>query len=344
MNSTVVHGADRPSLVRQLVSLALPFGYGEQATLLEHGIPTVRLTTTTPDARARPGTDEVENLNLLRLGQLGTAVDETLSSLDAAVELPQTTSAQIFVGRRAIRGWAIELLLIATTVPFAAAALDLAGRCRRRRLSLVPAWRSLRRRFVWWLGAGAALLVATIAGIFPGDRGLPPTPYDPPADRWAAVTVVGGLIVVAVVWASGRREAPARETTPDERLAAWAVALLGLGLVAIVAMLVSPFLLVFVLPSLYAWLLVPHVPVTRGWLPDLLYGLGLAGPIAAVVTLALQFDLGFSAPTYALQLMTSGTIPMVATLALIAWAAIAVHVGSLVSGGYAPVGPPSSRR
>ena len=343
VESSVIVSVNRPSLVRQLVSLALPFGYGEQATLLEHGIPTVRLTTT-PDARARPGTDEVEDMNPLRLGQLGIAADETLSSLDAAVELPRTTSSQIFVGRRAVRGWAFELLLIATTIPFAAAALDLAGRCRRRRLSLLPAWRALRRRFLWWLGAGGVLLVATVLGIFPSSRGVPPTPYDPPAGRWPAVTVVGVLIVIAVIWASGRRPPHARATTSDERLAGWAVALLGLGLVSLVAMLVSPFLLIFVLPSLYAWLLVPHVPVTRGWLPDLLYGIGFAGPVAAVVTLALQFDLGLAAPTYALQLMTSGTIPAMATLALLGWTAIAVHVGSLVSGSYTPVGPPSSRR
>lgn len=333
---------ERPTIVRQLVSLALPFGYGEQAPLLRDGIPAVRLTTTS-DAREQPGTDEVEDINATRLGQLGTAVDETLTSLDAAVELPRTTSSQIFVGRRAIKGWALELLLIAATVPFAVAALDLAGRCRRRRISLLPAWRALRRRLLWWLTATGILFAATLIGIFPDKGATPPTPYDPPGEDWVAVSAIGCLVVVAITWLSGRRSR-GRSPSDDDRLAGWAAALLALGFVGVVAIIVSPYLLVFLLPSLYAWLLVPHVPARQGWLPDLLFGLGFIGPVAALVTLAVQFDLGLAVPTYALQLITSGTIPAGATLALLGWAAVAVHVGSLVAGSYAPVGAPSSRR
>ena len=100
----------------------------------------------------------------------------------------------------------------------------------------------------------------------------------------------------------------------------------------------------FVLPSLYAWLLVPHVPAARGWLPDVLFGLGLAGPVVAVVAIAHQLDLGVRAPLYVLSLFTTGTVPWLATLAFVGWAAVATQVATLVSGAYAPVGPPSRLR
>lgn len=343
LESAASRTVERPSFLRQLVSLALPFGYGEQATLLSHGIPTVRLTTSS-DARARPGTDEIENLNQIRLGQLGTAVEATLTSLDAAVELPRNTSSRLFIGRRAVRGWAVELLLIVATLPFAAAALDLAGRCRRRRLPLQPAWRSLRHRFQWWLAGGGAVFLASLTGILPRGSAVPPIPYGAAAERWPAITVGGALVIAFVIWAGGHRQRRGHETTDDERLAAWAATLLGLGLVTLAAMAVSPFLLVFLLPSLYAWLLVPHVPARHGWLPDLLFGIGFAGPVAALVTIALQLELGLSAPAYSLGLLTTGTVPAGATLVLLGFAATASQVGSLVTGSYTPIDEPSRRR
>jgi hypothetical protein len=335
---------DRPSIVRQLVALGLPFAVGEQAPLLGEGVPAVRLSTA-PDAEAQPGSDEIASLDAPKLMRLGAAIDATLGSLDAAVELPRSTASAVFVGDRAIRGWALQLLLLAATVPFVAAALDLAGRCRRRQLSLVPGWRALRRRLGWWLAAAAVIMAATLAGGFPDEQSLPPTPSDPSLDRWPAIAVTLFVLLALAAWVRSRTASrPRRRATPDETLAGWAAALLGLGVVAIITALASPFTLVFVIPSLYAWLLVPHVPGAKGWLPDILYGVGLAGPVIALATLAVQLDLGLRAPLYAISLCTTGTVPWLATLALVGWAAVATQVATLVSGAYAPVGPPSNRR
>ena len=134
-----------PGLLGQLVSLALPFGYGEQAPLLGEGVPALRITTA-PDGGTPPGGDELAGLDAGRLARLGRASELLLTSLDAAVELPSTTDGALYLGDRAVRGWALELLLLAAVVPFAGAALDLLSRCRRRRLPLAPAWRALRRR------------------------------------------------------------------------------------------------------------------------------------------------------------------------------------------------------
>jgi Peptidase family M28 len=335
---------EQPSLVRQLVALGLPFGVGEQAPLLRRGIPAVRLSTS-PDAAPVPGSDEVAALDTTVFTRLGAAVDATLGSLDAAVELPRSTAVGVFLGGRTVRGWALELLFLASLAPFVAGAFDLAGRCRRRQLSLLPGWLALRRLFGWWLAVALAVAVATVLGAFPGSRELPPTPADPALDRWPAIAVALVAFVAVAAWLRNRTaRARPRNATSDEVLAGWGATLLGLVAVAVVTAIASPYTLVFVLPSLYAWLLVPHVPTVKGWLPDVLFGVGLAGPIVAVMTLAHQLDLGFRAPLYAISLCTTGTVPWLATLALVGWAAVATQVATLVSGAYAPVGPPSKRR
>jgi hypothetical protein len=105
-------------------------------------------------------------------------------------------------------------------------------------------------------------------------------------------------------------------------------------------MLVSPYALVFLLPSLYAWLLLPQLRRAPGWVTDVAYGVGLIGPVLALVVLAKALDLGLRAPLYAASLLTTGVVPWGATLALTGWAALAGFVGAIAAGRYAP---PSGR-
>ena len=119
-------------------------------------------------------------------------------------------------------------------------------------------------------------------------------------------------------------------------LAGHAVALLALGGVAVATALVSPYGLLFVMPSLYAWLWLPQLR-DSGWARDLLYGVGLVGPALALVAIAGQLGLGLDAPLYVVSLMTLGFIPWTTVLVLIVWAAVATQFGALASGRYAPV-------
>jgi len=323
-----------PGFLDQLVSLGLPFGYGAQAPLLRKGVPAVRLTTA-PDGGTPPGGDEIATLDRDRLAQLGRASETLLTSLDAAVELPTATGGALFVGERAVRGWTLELLLLAAVVPFAGAALDLLSRCRRRRLALAPAWRALRRRFGLWVALGAALGLAGLAGVLPLSPSLPPPPDQPPVDRWPVGAVVLGIVVATLFWLRARaRLIPRARALPEEDLAAYAVAFVALLAVAGWTALVSPYSLVFVLPSLYAWLALPQLRRGPAWLTDVAFGVGLLGPVLALVVLAQQLDLGLRAPLYAASLLTTGVVPWGATFALVAWAAVASFVGAIASGRY----------
>ena len=142
--------------------------------------------------------------------------------------------------------------------------------------------------------------------------------------------------------APGDFEARATADTEDE-LAAYTVAFVSLLLVAAGTALVSPYSLVFVLPSLYTWLWLPQLGRTPDWVTDALFGAGLVGPVLALVVLAEQLDLGARAPLYAASLITTGVIPWGATLALTVWAAIAGLVGAVASGNYAPTEPSRGR-
>lgn len=145
-----------------------------------------------------------------------------------------------------------------------------------------------------------------------------------------------GVVVVALVWLRARaRLIPRARARPEEDLAAYATAFVALLGVAGWTALVSPYSLVFVLPSLYAWLTLPQLRSGPSWVTDLVFGIGLLGPVLALVVLAQQLELGLRAPLYAASLLTTGVVPWGATFALIGWASVASFVGAIAAGRYA---------
>jgi len=330
----------RPGVLNQLVSLALPFGYGEQAPALAGGIPALRVTTAS-DGGTRPGEDELEDVSAGKLGRLGRASESLLTSLDASVALPTSTNGGLFVGHRLVRGWAIQLVLLALVVPFAAVALDLLSRCRLRRLPLAPVWRALRRRLGLWLLLVLLLGATAVLGALPTAPSLPPPPDQPPVDAWPVGALVLGAVVAALVWLRVRaRLVPRTRPTAEQDLAAYAVAFVALLGVAAATALVSAYGLIFVLPSLYAWVFLPGLRRRPGWMTDVVFGLGLVGPVLPLVVLAAQLELGARAPLYAAALVTTGVVPWTSTLVFAAWGAVAGLVGAVAAGRYAA---PSSR-
>ena len=71
------------------------------------------------------------------------------------------------------------------------------------------------------------------------------------------------------------------------------------SVVAVVTALVSPYGLVFVLPSLYAWLFLPQLGDARGWVTDVVFGVGLVGPVLALVVARGAARARARAPLYA---------------------------------------------
>lgn len=323
-------------VLTQIVDLGVPFAAGEQGRFLAHGIAALALTTEEPGEPAVPAGDPDASLAVGQLGQLGRATEALVGSIDLSVGAAFRTPDSIFLGDRVASGWAFRLTLLVAVVPFALGALDLLVRTRQRRLPLAPAVRALRARGLFWLYAGLLLWFAGLSGILPTGAPLPPPSYTALVEDWP----VAGLALLAIALAAGwvlarRRIVVIERPSPEERLAGYAVALTWLAGVALVIGLVQPYALVFVLPSLYSWL---WLPLRSRILPRvLLFALGLAGPVLALLVLGAELDLGpLDAALYAAELATVGYVSAVSILFVLAWATAASQLGALAIGRYAP--------
>ena len=108
-----------------------------------HAIPALTITTggdRPPDAFGdSPQAPQTEDVRRARARRAGSS----LRSLDQGLDARKPTPSFVWVGHRLVRGWAIELVLIALLIPFLVGAVDLFAFCRRRRIPLRPAFRAL---------------------------------------------------------------------------------------------------------------------------------------------------------------------------------------------------------
>jgi hypothetical protein len=329
-------GPSRTSVLRQLIDLGFPFNPYEQAPFISRGIPAVTLTTGGDRPQPTDG-DTLGRVNATRLGQVGRAAQDLLGTLDQGAEFVQGTSSYIYVGSRLIRGWAVELVLMAMLLPFLAAAVDLFARCRRRRIALAPALRSYRSRLAFWTWVAALFELFALLGIWPGGAARPPELTGSAARDWSAFGVVMLGVLTLAGWLVARdRLLPHRRVSAEEELAGHTVALLALAALALLVVAANPFALLFLLPSLHVWLWLPNVrssrPLTRG----ALIAAGFVGPALVVGSFAFRYGLGWDAPWYLLELRALGYVPFVVIVLVIPWLAGAGQLTALAAGRYTP--------
>ena len=324
-----------PSLPTQLVDLGIPFAAGEQGRFLGHDIAAVTLTTQQPNSSDVPG-DAVSAVGVRRLGQLGRATEALLSSLDSSLGGAFRTPDSLFFADRAASGWTVRLSLVLAVVPFALGLVDLIVRGRRRRLPFRPALRALRARIGVALVGALLVGIGALGGVFPTGSSLPLPPFTDGLET----PPIGGLILLlsllVIAWLAARRRLTrVRPTVPEERLAGLAVALAAIGLVAVVLAVAKPYALVFVLPSLYAWLWLPIE--RRFWQRLVLFTVGLVGPLAALFILGRELGISIvGAALYTVGLATVGYVSLGSALLALVWLAAAAQVGAVAFGRYAP--------
>jgi hypothetical protein len=330
----------RPSALQQLVGLAFPFSPYEQAPFVSRGIPAVTITT----AGARPPEirhGKAARLDVRHLGLIGLAAQDTIDAMEQGVSLAQGPTNYVFLGQRLIRGWAIEIVLVAMLLPFLAAAVDLFARCRRRRIRVAPALRSYRSRLGFWAWTGALFLVFGALGFWGSGGGRPPSLN---GVKWPGAALIVFVILTAAGWIVARsRLLPRREVRPEERLAGQSGALLALGVVGLLVAATNPFALVFVLPSLHAWLWLPQVQTRHPALRTGVLAAGCAGPFYLVWSFATHYGLGWDAPWYLAKLFAIGYAPLPLFLIWLGWLAVAGQFAALAAGRYAPYPAPHER-
>ena len=335
--------AQRAGPVQQLIDLGFPFTLYEQGPFVARGIPAVTLTT----AGERPPaafTDRAAALDTARLTGLGRATQELIGSLDQGLELAQGTTSFVWIGDRIVRGWAIELFLVALLIPYLVAVVDLFAHCRRRRIGLLPAARSLRSRLAFWLFLGLAFVVFRAVGAWPSGVPRPPNPAVASSGDWRVLALAALGLVGFLGWIVTRqRLVPRRPVGTDEQLAGATVALLGLGVVSLLVLATNPFALIFFLPAMHAWLWLPQVQSSKAPTRAVVFLIGLIGPLLIILSLALRFGLGFDAPWYLLELVAVGYVHLPAVVITLCGAACAAQLAVVTSGRYAPY-PPAGQR
>ncbi len=326
----------RPTIGAQLIDLGFPFTLYEQGPFVARGIPAVTITT----AGARPPeafTDRSTALSTVRIGAIGRAAQQLIGSLDQGLELAQGTTTFVWAGDRFVRGWALELLLFALLVPYLVAVVDLFAYCRRRRIVLLPAVRSLRSRLAFWAFVGLVFYGLGALGAWPSGPARPPNPATQAAGDWPVLALLLFGAIACAGWLVVRqRLVPRRAIRFDEQLAGETAALLGFGVVALLVLATNPYALIFFLPALHAWLWLPQVRTMRGPIGAILLAIGALGPALIVLSLALRFGLGFDAPWYLIELVALGYVHVPAVAITLAGTACAAQLTAVTAHRYAP--------
>jgi hypothetical protein len=157
------------------------------------------------------------------------------------------------------------------------------------------------------------------------------------ATSWPAFALAGFAAVSLLAWLVARdRLIPRRPVRDEEELAGQTAALLTLGVVALVIVGTNPYALIFVLPSLHAWLWLPQLRRAAAWKRLAVLAAGFAGPALLLWSFGVRFGLGFDAPWYLAELTALGYVAPPAIVVALAWAAGAAQLLVIAGGRYAP--------
>ena len=247
------------SFFGQLIDLGFPLSLYEQGPFVADGVPAITLTTGGNRPPAGFGDDHPgaprQQARPARAGRAGAA--RLARPVARARAWRRRRSSAPAVAQ--VRGWAIELLLIALLLPYLVAVVDLYALCRRTRVPLLAAARALRGRLVFWL------LAAGRFHVFSSARRLAVGAAAPAEPRAARDRELAGARSDRLRrrhrTGVARRARPSRPAPPDpagrDRSRARRWRSLALGVVALLVVATNPFALLFVLPALHVWLWLP---------------------------------------------------------------------------------------
>jgi hypothetical protein len=144
------------------------------------------------------------------------------------------------------------------------------------------------------------------------------------------------LLALAGWLVTRERLLPQGDVSAEEELAGHTAALLALAALSLLVVATNPFALLFLLPSLHAWLWLSQVRRTGLAVRLGVLAIGFAGPAVLIGEFAGRYGLGWDAPWYLAELRAVGYIPFVVMPLLVVWLAGAGQLAALSAGRYAP--------
>lgn len=236
-----------PPPLRQALRLAVPQAFGDQAPLVDGGIPAVAFSGR-PESPLRSTGEPTEE----RLALVGRSVESLIGTLEVADVVPGPDSGMALAGRR-LRPVIARIALLLLALPVLVMAVDAFARARRARLRLGRGFRA-----VWWRGLPAvvalfvAYLVSLVSLIPEPAAGVPALPDSVSLDAPAAAGLVAVAIASFLAWLGSHRRVRATQARPPEEAAAAVVAMAVLLMVLWVR---QPYALLLALPAAHAALL-----------------------------------------------------------------------------------------
>jgi hypothetical protein len=286
-----------------LSRLAFPAGLGEQAVLRGAGIESLTLSAH-GERTIDPAADR--NVSSTTIAQAGGAALDLILTLDEGTTAPDHgPSDYIRIGDNLIPGWTIALLALTLLIAPLLTATD--SWLREQRAD----WR-VRRTMPWALERAlmplAALLLAyllSFVGLIPS----PEFPFDPAGFPAGARGPISFVALAAAFALAGLLIRPMRTPLDSQAhvLAAAGGMICGLALIGL--WLLNPYLALLLVPAAHVWMLPARIAGPPRWI--VVAGaavLSLAGAVAAFVTVAVQLDLGLSAPWHLLLMVVDGQI------------------------------------
>ena len=207
-------------------------------------------------------TDRSSTLSTARIGQIGRAAQQLVGSLDQGLELAQGTTTFVWAGDSGSSAagrsrWSSSRC----SIPYLVAVVDLFAHCRRRRIPLLPAMRSLRSRLrgLAVRRARRSTLLGAL-GAWPTGEAAPAEPGVARSRRLAGPRADPARcdLVRRLAPRAAAPRAAAAVSAPEEQLAGETAALIGLGIVALLVLATNPYALLFFVPALHAWLWLPQ--------------------------------------------------------------------------------------
>jgi hypothetical protein len=303
-------------LSAQLARLAAPVTLREHGQLVQLGLPA--LTITAGDGQLRASGDR--DAEAAAVGAGVRSVQRLLGTLEQVDQLQNAGRTWIASDRRVYRGWALKILIASLLIPVWLAAVDMLVR-HRRGWNLAATIGTCARAMLAGVAAVGALWLLGGLGLLPANEDRPPNPGALDDVHAFALLVWTLLVVTAWLLARGpdwrRQRMPSRRTAIGPDTPELVLTIVGLVIVSVLALAVSPYAVLFVAPALHLWMCIPswRVVFSPARATALWVG-GFVGPLVALGVIAARAETGTGTLWYALQLVHTRTMPpMLALLA-----------------------------
>lgn len=293
----------------QVARLAAPVTLREHGQLLGRGLPA--LTVTAGDDQLRADGDS--NADAADVGAGVRSVQRLVGTLEQVDQLQSAGKTWVATDRRVYRGWALKIFVASLLIPVWLVAVDMLVR-HRRGWNLAAAVGTAARAMLAGIAAVAALWVLAAFGMLPGSGDRPPNPGT--LDDVRVFTVLVWTLVAVAAWLLARGPDWRRQRQPSRRAAIGpdtpelVVSLVGLVIVSVLALAISPYTVLFIVPALHAWMCIPSWRIIFS--PSratVVWSAGLVGPLLALITVGARSDTGLGAIWFSIQLLQTRTIP-----------------------------------